>query len=158
MSPASSELVRVRLAARAGALCVAALIALAAVQRAPLRLPGAIGSLGAPAISVNIEERALPPSPAPHTLPRRIDARMDSASVQEASVEPDGGGALRMWLDGAAGRVVFEHSEDYLRCLDAAIAHVPAPGCPPPPPAERLIGVQSSTGSGLDLNPPHHHH
>ena len=150
MSQASSELVRVRLAARAGALCVAALIALAAVQRAPLRLPGA------PAISVSIEERALPPSPAPHTLPRRIDARMDSASVQEASVEPDGGGALRMWLDGAAGRVVFEHSEDYLRCLDAAIAHVLAPGCPPPP-AELLIGAQSSGGSGLDLNLPHHH-
>jgi hypothetical protein len=38
---------------------------------------------------------------------------------------------MQLWFDGAAGRVAFNDSEHYLRCLDAYFARVDAPGCPP---------------------------
>ena len=129
------EIARVRLAAHGGALVVAGLALLLILsQRVPLRGVADGASLGSPSISAAFVSIERPPTMRrpPHEI-QLADADEVDAPQTDAS-DGEGHAPLRMWLDGAAGTVAFQNPDDYLRCLDAALDHVQAAGCPAPPP------------------------
>ena len=121
-----AELFKVRLAARAGALALAALTVMLALRPlAPAFI--AESGQGAPAINAALEARAAEP-----LRPRRRQPRFEY--LAERASAPGGGEAqgvltLRLWIE-TPSRIVFDNSPQYRRCVEARARRHDEADCP----------------------------
>jgi hypothetical protein len=130
-----SEIARVRVFSRLAAVALVGFVVTFALLL-PVRAALPVASNVAAVSIVSIAD--LPSAEPARLPPRRVkSARAAPAAANEASAPDDAadGHAHMMWLHGAAGRVTFDDTAHYLRCLDAALAYKAAPRCPPPPPS-----------------------
>lgn len=137
MVRAPSEMIRVRAASRGAALALAAMLCLLLLK--PVRAP-VLGPSDAGAATISAIVEMSTPTPPPELPPHRARAELLSAHQTPEASREGAETASPVWLDGAAGTVTFANTKEYMRCLDAAIAHVQAPGCPPPPRGPPLTG------------------
>jgi hypothetical protein len=144
----------VRLASRGGALLVAAFTCLAFIHpfAAPMRENFASA---AGAVSIVVEQSVLAPPAARPPTARHMRAVAPNLTALSAPKEAQSGDASsHMWLDNSAGRVHFANEREYLRCLDSAITHIPAEGCPPPPPGKPITDHPPQSHPGFILRAP----
>ena len=138
-----SERSRIRLASRGGAMALAAVFAVLMIQHPPTA-SGPPGAAFAPAIA--IVTIVTPQMPHAEPLDERIRPATAGAMafVEPSTTDGANGEGMRLWLDGPAGRVVFTDGEHYMRCLNAALEHRNAPGCPDA--AQTFASAEQSSG------------
>jgi len=132
---------RIRLYSRIAALAVAAIAVLAASALRVQRTPEHFGSLSITSYIVTAPEphRETPPRKPPPTEPARAVA---AAFIGPSSAPPP----ARLWSYSADGQIVFDHLEQYRRCVAARAARHNEADCPEPHDPHPLVLRSSWAG------------
>ena len=125
---------RIRLYSRLAAIALTAIVVASALA---LRVPREEEQYGSLTITSYIVELA----PAPReTSPRRPPPVQPSRAVAATFLgEPSNAAPARLWSYDSLGRIVFDHPEQYRRCLEARAAHHNEADCPEPHDAHPLV-------------------
>ena len=116
---------RIRLYSRLAAL---ALFAIAFVAASALRVPRAQERLAAPSVTSYI---VAAPEPRRQTPPRKTAPNEPAHAIASAYLAPPSS-PPRLWSYDAAGQIVFDHAEQYRRCVEARAARHNEADCPEP--------------------------
>ena len=117
---------RIRLYSRLAALALFAIMALAA---SALRVPRAQERFAAFSVTSYIVAAPEPPRQTPPRKPARDE---HARTLAAAFLAPLSSPPARLWTYDAAGQIVFDHSEQYRRCVEARAARHNEADCPEP--------------------------
>lgn len=118
---------RIRLYSRLAALALFAIVALAA---AALRVPRPQERLAALSVTSYL---VAAPEPRRQTPPRKQAPNAAAhARVADLDASPSTAPAPRLWSYNQAGQIVFDHAEQYRRCVQARASHTNEADCPEP--------------------------